>query len=391
MSNNADNVIIVSTSARALASLAQRSQLVPLTIDAFADADTRSHALESITIPLHGFDLDADALLSEVRCLKQRHSITGLIYGSGLGAQPDVIARLADCVTVYGNRPDVLEVVKSPGRFTQLLDRLEIPHAPTRLTPPADTAGWLCKDAHGCGGTHVHYFDRCEEITESTYFQQFTDGTVMSVLFLADGKSAFPVGWNCLFSNAGSQDQPFRYGGAISRVSLRAELRDRLLAYVGALVKELGLIGLNGMDFIVDQERLSILEVNPHPTATVELHDPDYAQGLIALHIDACRHRHLPAYVPSSLMVRAQGVIYADQDVWCPQDLTWPAWCADLPAPASHIREGQPVCSVMVRGQSVSSAGALLRWRMKQAKGMLDALSEPGCDPIGLQPSSSND
>ena len=46
---------------------------------------------------------------------------------------------------------------------------------------------------------------------------------------------------------------------------------------------------IDNLDFIMRRGRWLALELNPRPTATFELNDPDYPGGLFSWHLRACR------------------------------------------------------------------------------------------------------
>jgi predicted ATP-grasp superfamily ATP-dependent carboligase len=123
---------------------------------------------------------------------------------------------------------------------------------------------------------------------------------------------------------------------------------------VQRLTAALGLRGLNGVDFILEGDRCFVLELNPRPTATIDLYDADVEVGLLAVHIAACQGT-LPAPVVIS-NARAHAIVYAGTVLRVPAKPGWPAWCTDLPEPGSVIPAGAPVCSV--RGEGETSAAA---------------------------------
>jgi len=60
------------------------------------------------------------------------------------------------------------------------------------------------------------------------------------------------------------------------------------------LTQAFGLVGLNGIDFILNGEQLSILEVNPRYSASMELVEEALAVPLLLWHTARCRRQALP-------------------------------------------------------------------------------------------------
>ena len=46
-------------------------------------------------------------------------------------------------------------------------------------------------------------------------------------------------------------------------------------------------------------------------------------------------------------------VVYAEQPLDVPTEMSWPDWLSDRPAPGAHIEPGAPVCTVMAQAEDV--------------------------------------
>ena len=173
----------------------------------------------------------------------------------------------------------------------------------------------------------------------------------MSVVFAADGARVWIIGYNTLWT-ANLISRPFAYGGAVNRAQLTPRQRQTVAAHAEALTRAFGLRGLNSLDFIIDRGRPSVLEINPRPTATCELYEPDTRDGMLALHVHACGGE-LPARALSTSKVRAHTIVYAQVPCHIAAAVQWPQWCRDLPVPGAQIAAGEPVCTVYTVGDDV--------------------------------------
>jgi predicted ATP-grasp superfamily ATP-dependent carboligase len=135
------------------------------------------------------------------------------------------------------------------------------------------------------------------------------------------------------------------------------------------LVAATGLTGVNGLDFILDGDMPLVLEVNPRPTATIDLYDADIEAGVVALHLRACRGE-LPA-APVLRQPRAHAIVYAATAVRVPPRLSWPGWCTDLPEAGTVIPVGAPVCSVHGEADTARQARLLVQSRREQIEANL--------------------
>jgi predicted ATP-grasp superfamily ATP-dependent carboligase len=155
--------------------------------------------------------------------------------------------------------------------------------------------------------------------------------------------------------------RPFLYGGAVGGVTLRPGLRREIEGALDALVAETGLLGLNGLDFIQRRGSWLALELNPRPTATFELYDPDYPGGLFRWHLRACAGE-LPVRPAAPRAVRAHAVVHAGAA--SAARMRFPHWCRDLPMPGTRFLPGDPVCTVHASGSDVARTMALLHRRL---------------------------
>ena len=280
-------LLIVAVSGRALAQSAGRAGYLPVVLDLFADRDTRaaSSACRSINAP-GTLRIDATRLLDAARRLAPGGD---LVYGSGFEGRPALLDRLSRGRALYGNSPATVASLRDPDRFFPLLRRLGISHPAVRLTSPARPQGWLLKRRGAAGGTGILPAGSAPA-AEADYYQRIESGDSLSATFLADGRRAMVLGFNRQWT-APRPGRPYLYGGAVGGLTLRPRLRREIEHALDALVAETGLVGLNGLDFILRREEWLVLELNPRPTATFELYDLDYPGGLLQWHRRACGGR----------------------------------------------------------------------------------------------------
>lgn len=364
-------LLIVATSGRALAESARRAGWRPRVIDAFADADTRAAADAVAAVPLGAAGLDAEAVIEAADRLCPPGAGAALIYGSGLESRPALLAALARGRTLLGNAPAVAGAARDPRSFFGLLDALGIPHPEVSFEPSAGGSGWLLKHAGGSGGGHIRRLRTApHRLPPGAYLQREVGGQAMSLLFLADGRQAWPIGFNTL-RTTGAGDRPYRYGGVVNRASLAPAQRLTVRRAAEALTRRLGLRGLNGLDFISAGGRCLLLELNPRPGASFELYDPDAPQGLLAWHADACRGRMRRPGLARTSRVRALSIVYAPAPVHIPAAFDWPPWCRDRPVGGQTIPAGEPVCTVLAEAED---GPGVERWIRARRAGLLPRL-----------------
>ncbi len=367
--------LVVALSGRALTVAARRAGKRAIALDLFGDADTRNEATASEIVAgslAHGFD--ADALIAAADRLAPAGSRPpfGLVYGSGLEDRPHLIERLSRGRQLCVNSAATVARVKDPHEVFTLLGGLGIPCPETTFTPPADAAGWLVKRIGASGGSHVEPATGTAEIRADRYYQRRVPGRPVGVSFLADGRRATILGCSEQWHWSGG-DASFLFGGALQPAEVSSHIVRDLPVALDALVAALGLVGLNSLDIMVDDDRFAVIEVNPRPGANLDIFDGLAGLPLFELHLRACAGE-LPG--PAALDGRngasAMAVVYAVRDSIVPEAIGWPDWVADRPAPGARMGSGAPVCTVLARAATAGTVRALADERVAMVLSWLD-------------------
>ena len=374
MSAEPPPVLIVALSARSLALAASRAGHRAAVVDLFGDVDTRRLAARSAVVPGDlGLGFEAEAVIAAADDLAPAggSELWGLVYGSGLESRPELLETLARGRRLWGNRPEVLRAIKDPAYFFGMLDRLGLPHPEIRSEAPPETAGWLVKGVGGAGGGHIRALSQTKAATAGRYYQRRVAGRPVSCLFLADGRQGQLLGWSEQWPSP-DPAHPFRFGGAVQPASLLSGVATPIAAALTPMVEETGLVGLNSIDLMVDDDgEFHLLEVNPRPGASLDIFDGEGPQALFAHHVAACEGRLKPGWRKPA-RASAISVVYAESLLQVPGDISYPAWLADRPAPGAHIEPGAPVCTVMAEGMDAISARRLVLARNRR---VLEALA----------------
>ncbi|MFU8788627.1 MAG: ATP-grasp domain-containing protein [Methylobacter sp.] len=347
-----ETVLIVASSGRMLAQAAKHIGLKPLVIDLFADVDTQDVAEDFIRVR----SLAEADLAPAVDDFLGRYTLGHVIYGSGFEYHPESLSYLASRLIILGNSSDVFLRLQHKPVFFAALDELAIAHPEVAFAPPSTFDDWLSKPKQGQGGVGIRPYRAGDRADHSLYWQKFQAGTPHSVLFLADGRRGQIVGFNTQYFASLNEDQAFVFSGVINNAELPDAQQALLADWLQKIIPEFALKGLNSLDFVDDEGRSYVLEINPRPSASMQLYDPD----LLSLHIQACagemseRHYIQPGHCGYQL-------VYAAQDLTIPELFAWPEGSVDLPASGSFIGAGRPICSMIAHQKnSLSVAEQLL-------------------------------
>ena len=365
----ADTVLIAALSGRGLAAAARRAGFAPLVADAFGDCDTQSSAAASRCLAdatRLGFRAKPLIAALETLAAGAPRAPIGLVLGSGFEDRPKLIASLARRFSLLGNDAETTAQAKSPAAFFRLLDTLGIAHPDTRLTPPADAAGWICKRVGGSGGTHIVAAGQAPASLHH-YYQRLMPGEPVSVLAIAAPGGIQIVGISRQWT-VGSGPRPFRYGGAAGPVRLSPPIEASMLGAVETVCGAVGLVGLVSFDFILAGSTAYLLEANPRPSATIDVFD-DAEGTLFRAHLAACRGQKVN--LPAHKAARAAAILYADAGPLTLGAPDWPAWSADRGRPGTCIPRHRPIATVFGSGETAEQARLSCCQRLDELAQML--------------------
>ncbi len=346
-------IIVAANSARRLASSAKRAGFAPLSIDVFGDDDTRGMSLAAIKLGGGLSDgLTHDKVVGAVETLISAYDPIGLVYGSGFEGQPETIAAIARMTRIFGNEAETLRRAKDPFALARICAAIGVSHPEIAFAPPDEPEHWLMKRRGGAGGAHVTAATGSRPAPSDCYFQRRVTGQNISALFVANGQKAGIIGLSEQWT-APTPASPFRYGGAVGPVGVGAAQAEEIGRAIANVTSELGLVGLNSVDFLVSGDAVWLIEVNPRPSATLDVFEPNEG-ALFAVHIAACEGRLTP--VPMGSAFTAAEVVYAPRDMAPRVERNWPDWAVDRPSPGTRIAAGDPLCTTLASGATVELA-----------------------------------
>ncbi len=358
--------LIISESGRALAVSAARAGLETLVIDRFADTDTCAVAQQVRQVPGNAAGLvpgEVIKMLDEY----EHVDFAGVVVGSGLEAHPEILEQVSARWPLYGNTVETVKCCKDPAFFFSALQELQIAHPSTLMKESADNGNWLLKAEGHAGGRHVSRYLPGTVVPEGYYLQKETSGRTVSAVFLADGVGAILAGMNEIYA-AEPDAGDFRYVAAVT-LSDEARLREIFRNIIHALTQKFSLKGLCGVDAVVNVDGgVEVLEINPRPTSTFELHEG--CDSLFARHILACAGELKEISPPVVTRNRGHRIIYADQSFILPE-VSWPSWTTDRPASGKLIDRGEPVCSVHAEEDTSENVLQLLKTRTEHMENLL--------------------
>jgi len=356
----AQEVIVVGASARAAAWSALRAGFTAWTADLFADRDL-CRVASAITVAPQDYPLGL------VRALHDA-PVFPWLYTGALENRPGLIEEISRRLPLWGNGPEVLRRVRSPFRLAESLCKAGLP-SPAVARIGDTTRRWLMKPFASAAGRDIEFWHSPQQVGPRHYLQEWIDGVPCAAAFLgrADGTAQLiGVTRQLIGADWGEKGRPFCYRGSVGPLPLAAEQRDVYQRLGNALVRDIGLRGLFGVDCVVRDEVPWTVEVNPRYTASMEILEWAGHLPLLAWHAAEFCSRAVDLSAPpvcGSFLGKA--IAYADHPGVFPEDGPWnevlanpwlpwemPAY-ADIPRPGQQFEAGQPVITVFAKGDSV--------------------------------------
>ena len=387
------HLVCVGASVRALACAAARAGWRVHAADLFGDrdllAEVTTHTSAGVTAYPHGL---AEAVA--------RFPDGPWCYTGALENHPELIDRITAVQPLAGNPGSVVRRVRDPMLLGRAVCEAGLGFPATFASPaglPVD-GSFLRKPRASAGGRDIApWHGETTERTERDHvWQRRVDGDSWAVALLCERHGARPWGFSRqLVGRRWCHAGAFAYCGSIAvpdgevPVPVR-DAGDRLGAM---LVAAFGLVGLCGVDLVVDRGgHVHVIEVNPRPTASMELVDRTRGVSHAAAHLAACSLA-APMHVRSANMATGtwgKAVLFAAHDVlvdervdaafgrvhdrWSRAD-GWPA-VADIPCTGTRIDARRPLVTLFARGDTGPSVRRTLQCRAA-ALGKIFSAGEP--------------
>jgi predicted ATP-grasp superfamily ATP-dependent carboligase len=356
-------VLLAGVSVRALAESAARAGASVIALDAYGDLDLRRIA-RVVAIPR-----DGSGTFDQMGVARASRDIdaSAVAYVSSFENAPEAVDVLARGRTLLGNSPDVLRRVRDPLVLARALARIGAHTPAVRASAPltSDATRWLLKPRRSGGGHGIVRWTRGMHVPRTSIVQQQLRGDAGSIIFAADGARIEVLALTRQLSG----DPAFGASGFAYCGSILEPHRLALLANATALAtvitREFALRGVCGVDFIAQGDVPFAIEVNPRPTASMELVERATGRSVWLAHVAGCTGslaRAPLAGAGAHTLAHGKAVLYARRAVVLGDTTHWLADddVRDIPAPFEHIARGSPICTIFASGRTSALCYAAL-------------------------------
>jgi predicted ATP-grasp superfamily ATP-dependent carboligase len=202
--------------------------------------------------------------------------------------------------------------------------------------------------------------------SEGLIVQDFMAGRPASVSVIGNGQQARAVAVNeQLIGAAWTGAEAFRYSGNITPLEPAFPGLEEMAEEI---VSQLRLVGSNGVDFLLTDSGPVIVEVNPRFQGSLETVEMAIGLNVFQAHVDA--FRGLLPERPETLSSAGRAIIYAQKDMVAPE-IAMEKWTTDVPRPGYRIKKGDPLLSLLARGEDRKEVLSLLQRRASRLRGQL--------------------
>lgn len=366
-----ERVLIVGVSTRALAESAVRAGYACTTIDYFGDIDQKAMVANVALGPDLGKACSGQALVAAAEGVRA----SSVVYGANLENYPDAVARLAVGRELLGNGPTALRRVRDFRTLASVLVSAGIMVPATLGRDSAHTADpeldWVRKPMRSGGGLGVVRWQPGEPLRSDEVVQQFLPGRPASAVVVADGQRASVLGLTRqIVGSKACGSWGFRYCGSILPLTQDAGEFESVVSQVRRAAEvaavAFALRGVFGVDFVVGDGGIYVLEVNPRYTASMELVERAYGISIFDAHVRACRGS-APIFDLSDRCgagtAYGKAILFARRPVTLGDTRSWQRngfRARDVPRPGTKIASGAPIITLFADAQSPRACQRLL-------------------------------
>jgi predicted ATP-grasp superfamily ATP-dependent carboligase len=272
-------IVLLGASVRAAAESAHAAGFAPIAVDQFGDRETRA---VSTWLPLNPDQL----IRSVAEAVNLVEPPPPIAFGGGLRGGYEAL-----CDAAFGffsatpqrfqqsDDPCWLHRVAAAAgihfpetiRWPDGVDDKPPLAAPRDRTTRGDAGTrWLVKQRCSCGGLGVTRLETSPPGNTPADLQRRVPGRVFGISYIGNGSRALLVG-ACRLIRKRLGKLPYVFAGAVGPIRLPRESIDRLERLGAIVANALRLDGPFNADVVLDGQSITLLEVNPRYTASMEL------------------------------------------------------------------------------------------------------------------------
>jgi predicted ATP-grasp superfamily ATP-dependent carboligase len=354
------NILVVGYSVRHIACSAARAGHKVVAVDAFCDLDLRDCAYDVALFPQ---PLNRDQAERLIETYVEIFSPDAVVLGSGL-EEASVKGILA-----FNNSPEKMALVSDKLWQARFLEERGFPFIPTYESPDNANFPAVIKPRRGAGGVGCRLVRSAVDpkLEEGMIIQDYLPGKPASVSVIGTGDDSTAIAINeQLIGATWAGAEEFRYSGNITPIGPH---HPELCNLAEEVVSTLGLIGSNGVDFLLTEKGPVIVEINARFQGSLDTVELSTGMNVFQAHLQSFEGR-----LPKRRKYRqtaGRAILFAEESFKIFQDLRRTQigerelirdndWITDVPNLESEIKKNDPVASVLATGRNRDEVLAFL-------------------------------
>ena len=215
---------------------------------------------------------------------------------------------------------------------------------------------FILKPLQGSGGYNINLLNNGMDFElngEKFIMQEFVKGISLSSSVLSsESESKSIVNSRLLTMNDFGNENSFIYVGNIlpltgksimAKVEDIGSIADEMKSTSENLIEKFGLVGSNGVDYILNERGLHVIEINPRIQGTFECVERTFGINMLEAHIKACQGEIID--IPKAKCYTYKKIIYSPARMkYAPVDLDN---IYDLPHIGSITEKGEPLLTII--------------------------------------------
>lgn len=405
------NIIISGFSSRALVETAAEFECKIYSFDYFGDQDLEKYTADYFSIknsPGSHYSIKVLFRMIKYFLRKNINKNFYFIYTSSWDNHPELLSELESLnnLTFAANNSDVInklcskkglydlfKVIKKTALKTPeiIFDKDIIKERLNKDEFLNSDKKFLLKPLKSGGGREIELIYSLKDysrikgklINDNYYFEEYIDGELYSAQFGADTRNSKLISITKQL-NALNTENAFQYGGNIL-IKADQQLRKILQETADLLTSIYGLKGINGFDFIIRNDEMYFLELNPRFTAAVELLLPIYSEDVFKIYFEKeIKKNYLHKYLNTDIKESGKIIYYAKSDLKVKDDLNKlnsknirdsiiesgqnNYFIKDLPQIGEKFLKGDPVFTLIIKADNEENFWKLTRKVFSQAR-----------------------
>lgn len=351
-------ILVIGINIRHIACSASRAGHEVFAVDCYEDLDLERCAKETARLPRDR----ADEFLSGY--IEKFHP-EAVVLGPGLEEAH------VKGVPVLNNSPEKTSQVSDKLWLARWLEENGFPFIETKTSSEDLSFPVMVKPRRGAGGVGCRIAKTSYELDwdEGLIAQEIISGRPASVSVIGNGSGARALAVNeQLIGESWTGARGFRYCGNITPLDPQF-LQSDIASMAERIVARLGLMGSNGVDFLLTESGPVVVEVNCRFQGSLDTVEMATGQNVFGAHLQSFQGR-----LPGRAIARCfagRAIIYASREIEVKSDLSRP-WTSDVPRPGTRIARDDPILSVLAEGSDRDLVLAQLKKRAAALIAMIE-------------------